>query len=411
MIEPTKKRLTVIFTLIVLGFSVVILSISYAFLHKSIVDGVKRHMVEDIRTEFLDQFTRSGLDPFKNMWDEHHFQILNRNGDIIVASRNSEKFYPWINRTLLTKAFSGRQEFETCEVAGDLNLVSYFPLDGNYVGRISASLGEEMKYQRSFVRLAVIFFPLMVVLSYLVSRYLVNQAMRPISDVFMFQETFSSNVTHELRSPLTSIKGNFEVSLRKDRSAEEYRDVIDFGLRETDRIINLLNNLSLLASSKFKPLDLFKNKADINLIVKEVVASYLPLTDARGLTLTVSESPGLSCLCDEGLIRRTVENLVDNAVKYTPGGGKIGIVLSQSGRKVFLRISNTCSPIGKEEIQRIFEPFYRCSKPVKLRTEGKGLGLYIARYIVRSHGGDLTLDNAEQGVFSLTLSLPAGQQK
>jgi len=408
MIEPTKKRLTIIFTLVIAAFCIVILVISYLILHQSLVNAVKRHMQEDMRTEFLDQFNRSGLDPFRNMWDEHHFQILNKEGMVVVSTRNSQKFYPGLNKGLLDKAFSGKQVFETKTVGDQTNLISYFPLDGKYVGRLAASLKDELKYERSFVGHVVIFFPLMVLLSYIVSRYLVNYAMKPISDIFMFQETFSSNVTHELRSPLAAIKGNFEVTLRKDRTAGEYRDVIDFGLKETDRIIDLLNNLALLASSKYKPLDLLKKRADISSIMEEVIASYKDLIDAKKIRLTISDgTASYYCDCDAGLIKRTVENLLDNAVKYTPDGGVIDISLARKGRKILLAISNTCDPMSREETRKIFEPFYRSSNPVKMKKEGKGLGLYISRYIVRSHGGDIVVNESEPGMFSLTLSLPA----
>jgi len=379
---------------------------SYLFWHQSMVNGVKRHMQEDMQTEFLDQFNRSGLDPFRNMWDEHHFQILNKEGVVVVSTKNSADFYPVLNKKLLAGAFAGIQGFETLKIQNEKHLVFYFPIDGTYAGRAAKSLSGEITYDKTFLKLVLMTLPLMLFFSYLMSRFLVNRAMKPISDIFTFQETFSSNVSHELRSPLASLKGNFEVALRKERPAVEYREVITFGLKETDRIIKLLNILSMLASSKFKPLDLFRNKTDINALIRDLVRSYTAQIQARGITLTTSEIPGLSCNCDEPLIRRSLENLLDNAVKYTADGGRIDLTLSLVAGHISMTISNTAVPLEQEELDNIFNPFYRGRRAVDLRVEGKGLGLYIARYIMRSHGGDLTINRSGGDRFSITMFLP-----
>jgi signal transduction histidine kinase len=405
MIDPTKKRLAAVFTSVVVVFNVLILVLSFFVLRQSLLNGVKRHMEDDIQGEFLEQYRRSGLTPFKEVWDENHFQILNREGAIIVSTRNSAHFYPELNRGLLADALAGKQQFETRVVNNEPHLISYFLLDGNYVGRAAVSLSGEVRHARNFLKMILFTSPVMLLLSYLVSRYLLNHAMKPISDIITFQETFSSNVTHELRSPLASIKGNFEVALRKERSAEEYREVIRSGLGETDRIINLLNNLSFLASSKFKPLSLYKNKADINRILTELVASYMPAMNAKWITCETFETPGITCICDEALIRRTMENLLDNAVKYTPDGGKITLDLSRDKGKMTFMITNTSEPIDKAELKNLLTPFYR-GKKSHHQADGKGLGLYIVNYIVRSHGGKVTVGMPEDRSFSVTISLP-----
>ncbi|MBA4373954.1 MAG: hypothetical protein C0402_13980 [Thermodesulfovibrio sp.] len=406
MILPTKRRLTIVFTSVIIAFNIILLALSYLFWHQTMVNGVKRHMQEDIYIEFLDQYNRSGLDPFRNMWDEHHFQILNREGGVVVSTKNSADFYPVLNRKLLSDAFAGGQGFEMLKVQHEKHLIYYFPIDGIYAGRAAKSLSGEITYDRAFLKLVLMVLPLMFFFSYLLSRLLVTRAMKPISDIFTFQETFSSNVSHELRSPLASLKGNFEVALRKERPAEEYREVITFGLKETDRIIKLLNILSMLASSKFKPLDLFRNKTDINALLRDLVQSYAAQIQSRGITLTTSEIPGLSCSCDETLIRRSLENLLDNAVKYTADGGSIELTLSLVAGHISVTISNTSVPMEQEELENIFNPFYRGRRAKDLRVEGKGLGLYIARYIMRSHGGDLTINQSDRERFSITMFLP-----
>ena len=406
MINPVKRRLTKIFTSAAVGFSILILSISYFFVHYSTVSELKRHMREDIEKDFLDQFYNSGLDPFKDMWNEHRFQILNRDGKVIVSTRNSMNFYPLLNSAHLREAFSGKRKFEELDVKNEPYLISYFPIDGNYIGRSALSLVEEKKYERLFLKRIFIVLPGIFLLSFFISRYLVNQAMEEISDFFTFQETFSSNVSHELRSPLASLKGNLEVTLRKDRGTAEYKDILALSLKEVDRIINLLNNLNLLASSKFKPLDLFTDAVDIKKIIHELLRSYASVIHERKIRFDASQIAKAVCICDEGLIRRTIENLIDNAVKYTPEGGSIDLNITKDQKKVSITITNTCRSISKYDIDNVFQPFYRGKNIIGNSAEGKGLGLYISRYIVRSHGGDLTLNTTYGNLFSITVSLP-----
>ncbi len=406
MIVPTKKRLTLIFTSVVLLFTIIILAISFMFIHQSVMSVAKRHMKEDIRTEFLDQYKRSGIDPVSNMWSEHLFQILNSSGAVVVSTQNAASFYPELNWEMLRGAYEGKQGFEYRNIRNEDYLISYFPIDGTYVGRSALTLREMQKYERNFLDLILVALPGMLLLSYLTSRFLVNHAMEKIADFFTFQETFSSNVTHELRSPLASLKGNIEVTLRKERTADEYKETLALSLREVDRIISLLNNLYLLASSKFKLLDLFKNEADISKIIHEVAQSYKESTASRGISLTLDEAADVTCHCDEALVRRTIANLVDNAAKYTPDNGSINLKAEKDQKKISLTITNTCKGIAKEEMKHIFDPFYRGRTTKQSNIEGKGLGLYISRYIVRSHGGDIKVNKSPGNLFSLTVTLP-----
>jgi len=406
MIAPTKKRLTIIFTSVVLFFNILILCISYFFLHHSIMSEAKRYMMEDIRYEFLDQYNRSGLDPIKNLWDEHYFQILNREGKVVVSTRNSSGFYPELSTDLFNRALAGKKGVEFQKINGENHMIAYFQLDNRYIGRAAMSMDQSEKYERNFLKLMMIALPGMFLLSFFISRLLVSRAMDRISDFFTFQETFSSNVTHELRSPLASLKGNIEVTLRKDRSVEDYKETLSLSLKEVDRIISLLNNLFMLASSKFKPLDLFKNKADIVSISRDVLDAYAPAMASRGIRYSVSTPKEALCLCDETLIRRTIENIIDNAVKYTPDNGAITLNIDRDIRKLSITLTNTCRGIDPEEISHIFDPFYRGRHGRSRDIEGKGLGLYIARYIVRSHGGEIKVNNTYGNIFSLTLTIP-----
>jgi signal transduction histidine kinase len=406
VIDFTQKRFAIRFSLILVTFTVFILAVIAVYFHQSIVHAAKRHMREVIQRDFVDQFKRTGIDTSKPVWENYYFQILNAKGDIVVASRSSAIFYPTLNRNLLGSAFSGSGGFENLEIREEPYLVSYFPLDNRFVGRIAMPLAAEGQYERKFYQIILIILPGILLLSYLVSRYLVRQAMKPVSDAFTYQESFSSSVSHELRSPLASLKGNLEVALRKERPPEEYRKAIAFGLTEVDRIISLLNDLNLLASSRFKPLDLFREEVDLTVIIAELFESMLPRVQAKNINIENTVGSRNICVCDKGLMRRVFENIFTNAVNYTPEGGKIVIRVFEGMGKLLVNVSNTCTGIDRNELPNLFEPFYRGKSVSKGKTQGKGLGLFIARYIARSHGGEVTANLTDTRMFSLTVSLP-----
>jgi two-component system heavy metal sensor histidine kinase CusS len=255
----------------------------------------------------------------------------------------------------------------------------------------------------------LIAFPGIMLAVYLVSRALLSFAMKPIADVFTFQETFSSNVSHELRSPLASLQGNFEVALRRPREADEYREALTVGLKETGRIITLLNNLTLLASSKFRPLELLKRPVDIKPLIDSAAAAMRHDAAAYAdISVTVEvEGTELLCNCDEILVRRVIENLVSNAVKYAARPGCIHLKAALGSEGVIFRITNTCAELTDDDMLHVFDPFFRGGNAPESGAQGHGIGLYVSRHIIASHGGEMRAEMGADGSFSVWFSIPA----
>jgi signal transduction histidine kinase len=263
-----------------------------------------------------------------------------------------------------------------------------------------------LSYRNQFLKLVLFSMPGMLALSYIASRVLVAYALKPAADFCRFQENFLSNVAHELRSPLASLQGNLEVSLRRERPVGEYKEAIRISLKETRRMIDLLKNLHLLASSQTKPLDILHSQVALEGIVSDLINRYRAQIDLKNIALSIEHISDASCFCDKSLIKRALENLIDNAVKYTPDRGTIKITASKDSRAVYLTIENTAPDIQADEVKDLFEAFYRGKNAANKDIEGKGLGLYITRYILRSHKGDITVAVTPDNLFSVTLSLP-----
>jgi two-component system OmpR family sensor kinase len=144
------------------------------------------------------------------------------------------------------------------------------------------------------------------------------------------------------------------------------------------------------------------------MIVDDLLRQFDPDIRKKTITVAASEIQKVECLCDEALTRRVIENLLDNAIKYTPEGGRICVRLGTEGNHAVLQIENTCTVLNSRSASAWFQPFYRGESARQSDVDGKGLGLYIARYIVRSHGGDVTLKITDSGTCLIEVRQPVG---
>ncbi|MBI5142272.1 MAG: hypothetical protein HZA20_08800 [Nitrospirae bacterium] len=408
MIRPTERRLALIFTAVVTAFTLLILSVNYLILNRALMEGMRRHVRAEIEKDFIPHYLEGSISAVASPMEDEHYQVLDRQGAVAALSRDARHFGLQPNMELLAKSFAGRTEYEVGEYQDDRYLIAYFPLDDQYSGRIAIAMDLLGKYMDDFMEGQLVAFPGIMLAVYLVSRALLRFAMKPIADAFTFQETFSSNVSHELRSPLTSLQGNFEVALRRPRQADEYREALAVGLKETGRIITVLNNLTLLASSKFRPLELMKRPVDIKPVIDAAAAALRQDAEAADISVAFEvEGSELVCACDESLVRRVIENLVSNAVKYTARHGHVRMKAARGHGKVVFGITNTCVGLTADDLPHVFAPFFRGRNAAASGAQGHGIGLYVSRYIIASHGGEMKAEMGEDGSFSVWFSIPA----
>lgn len=218
---------------------------------------------------------------------------------------------------------------------------------------------------------------------------------------------FVANVSHELRTPLTSIKGFVETLLdgayRDPSLSKRFLSIIDFEARRLYRLINDLLDLSQLETNQVR-----LNLEDVSL--KEIIEEVMMIFDARlkekDLKFSTQLSENLSKVkADPDLLRQVFINLVDNAVKYTPPGGKIWIEAQESDEFIEVGVCDTGIGIPTQDIPRLFERFYRVDKARSRQLGGTGLGLSIVKHIVKSLGGDIKVESklGEGSKFILTL--------
>jgi heavy metal sensor kinase len=232
-----------------------------------------------------------------------------------------------------------------------------------------------------------------------------NDMLSRLESSFRAVRRFSADAAHELRTPLTILKGEIELSLRSPSNPQEMRRTLESCLEEVDRLNSLIEDLLLMARMEANALSLPPKPVDLAEVVREVAPALNALADRKGNTCAVVASSENWVNGYESLLFRLVFNLAENAIKYTPPGGKIEVELHQHDAAAVLEVKDNGPGIPEDDQERIFERFYR-GDPAR-QGSGTGLGLALARSIAHLHKGQITLSSkAGQGTcFRVTLPL------
>jgi two-component system OmpR family sensor kinase len=241
-----------------------------------------------------------------------------------------------------------------------------------------------------------------------------NTMLGRIERAFDAQRRFTADASHELRSPLTALRGEMEVALRRERSPDEYRAVLSSSLEEVDRLGDITAKLLILARSDAGALTPQREAVDGAEVVGRIVERLRPMAATAGVEVTLSHAPSVEAVVDAGLLGQAAWNLVENAVKHAPRGTAVQVEL-RAGRDggVALEVRDRGPGLGPEP-ERVFERFFRAD-PARTRGEapggpgevgaGTGLGLAIVRAIARAHGGTVSAANRAGGGARVTLVL------
>lgn len=233
-----------------------------------------------------------------------------------------------------------------------------------------------------------------------------NAMLDRLDEAFGRLSRFSADIAHELRTPVNNIRGEAEVSLRKGRSLEEYRDALGSCLEESTRLSELIESLLFLARAESPGRHLVREPVQVVKELEAVRDYYEPVAADSGVALSVTASDEIEANLDRVLFQRAIANLVENAVSHTPAGGNVSLAAHADDGVVCINISDTGEGIPPQHLSHVFDRFYRADSARSSRGGHMGLGLAIVQAIVELHGGSIDISSELSRGTRVSMALP-----
>jgi two-component system OmpR family sensor kinase len=224
--------------------------------------------------------------------------------------------------------------------------------------------------------------------------------------LFHARQRFLADVSHELRTPLTTIRGNVDLIRRMGEADDETMDVVQ---DELMRMTRLVDDLLLLARADTGGLPIQQQPVELDGIFLDVYRQVKSIE--KDVRVELKEVDQVCVLGDQDRLKQLILNLVDNAMKYTPPGGKVSLSLAKANGIAEIAVADTGIGIPAEDLPRVFDRFYRVDKARSRNMGGSGLGLSIAYWIAQAHGGNITVSSAVGEGTEFRITLPTISEK
>jgi heavy metal sensor kinase len=234
----------------------------------------------------------------------------------------------------------------------------------------------------------------------------INDMIRRLHDSFAQIRRFSADASHELRTPLTIMRGEIELGLRSTKSPEAYQELLESTLEEILRLTAIVDNLLTLAKSDQGTAQADFSEVDLNELVRELYEDTELLAERKHIQVSLQGNAAITLVGDRGRLRQLFLNLVDNAIKYTPEGGTVALGLTRHDGTAVFEVTDSGIGIPPEELERIFDRFYRVDKARTREFGGSGLGLSIAKWIAEMHRGNIEVKSEPKRGSTFTVVLP-----
>ena len=220
-----------------------------------------------------------------------------------------------------------------------------------------------------------------------------------------------TTIVHDLKTPITSIMGFIELLQKDDHDEEKRQSFYDIIATESSRLLKMVNDVlyvSRTSEQKLKDNKTENNEScNIGMQIHKYVKELAPLAEKRNINVDINmNESNIYVSIPESKVARILTNIIENAIKYNRESGKVFIDVSEEGNSVVIRIKDTGLGIASEEIDKIFDKFYRSPVSKKMNIDGTGLGLAIAKDIVESYGGEIKVESELGKCTEFMISLP-----
>jgi heavy metal sensor kinase len=232
-----------------------------------------------------------------------------------------------------------------------------------------------------------------------------NAMIDRLKDTFQRINQFSIDVSHELKTPLTILKGETEVALRKEREKQDYQVLLKSNLEEIDRMSCIIDDLLLLSKADTRKIKLDVEEVSLRDLILDVCMDMKVVADKKNVELEANELEDIRLKGDELKLRRMLLNIVENAIKYSHAGGRVRVSSHANNGYANIYVKDNGIGISEMDIKYIFDRFYRADRSRK-RASGSGLGLSISRWIAEAHQGGIEVESQPAQGSMFTIKLP-----
>jgi two-component system heavy metal sensor histidine kinase CusS len=222
-----------------------------------------------------------------------------------------------------------------------------------------------------------------------------NEMLRRVDESFRRLRNFNADIAHELRTPITNLMTQTQVSLTRARTVDEYREVLYSNMEEYERMAQMVGDMLFLAQQDYGDSQRESANVDLAAEIRSLFEYYEGWAEERGVALELKG--GAKVVGDRRLLQRALGNLLSNAIRHTPRSGTVRATLDTDDGNSVIEIANPGTPITAEDLPKIFDRFFRVDPSRQRRGEGAGLGLAIVKSIVGVHGGSIVAASDEHG--------------
>lgn len=409
----SRRKLTLLYSIVMIIFLVVLIFAMHKTMEWSITSEQARELMDTASNvaeaqEYFNQHPEIVLDDtiaYKSTNDRLFFYVFDNEGRLLNFARASFRIEPFILDTIAQEkvepggepVFSKPGSENTRKARIMLTAQQVRDDEGHatqtvYVGKDVTAMYNGMEkatYALAFLG------AIALVIATIVGHILSGKAMIPLRQAYEKQRQFAADASHELRTPLAVVMASAEL-LQNDPSIQSpfLRQVIDDVRDEVKKMTKLVSDLLVVARSDNKALKLKPQKFNLSALIEQTARLMQPLAEQKKIDLQAENLPKVEIQADEQKIRQLVLILVDNAVKYTPDGGRVSVRYESTEKgRVRFSVSDTGIGIAKEDQAMVFDRFYRVDKARSREMGGNGLGLAIAQEIVHLHKGRIWIQS------------------
>lgn len=458
-----RSRLTLVYTAVFGVLIVAISAVSYRVLAYQLDTDVTANLAE--LTTGLHGYLRVGKGLATVVFDQsdpaeaafvdeatRYYQVFDASsGDLLVQS---DALRPMGLEFTPSEVWQFRDQLRTSEVRTDYgrlrlsNSVLTSPEGKTYLLQVGVSLAAMDRVLERFLILLVVSVPAGLFAAFLIGRWMTRVALAPLTrladatgtidieglrrrlpirgahdeldDVAAaFNSTlerleqavgemrqFSAALAHELRTPLTALRGEIEIAMSQRHSHDNEESRLASQLEEIDKLKRLIDQILVLARAEAGEIPLKLNSVDLGSLTAALVEQVEPVAQASGIALTCGQTDAVVVQGDADWLKRLVLNLLDNAIKFTPDGGRVVVDVSREGRMARLAVRDTGVGIDPLLKSHIFERFFRADPARSPGVHGAGLGLSLVKWIVDRHHGRIEVESGPGPGSTFTVRLP-----